>query len=97
MLIQEGNVCKELWWHQQLEKVEISAKSNKKFWRKIKTLSGKKRLPTPTLRYKENNMDRIAKTDIEKNELFTKILTANCNISNEENQQFCQITERRVN
>ena len=48
MLIQEGNVCKELWWHQQLEKVEISAKSNKKFWREIHTLSGKKRRPIPT-------------------------------------------------
>ena len=97
MLIQEGNVCKEIWWHQQLEKVEISAKSNKKFWRKIRTLSGKKRLPTPTLRYQENNINKTAKTDIEKNEIFTKILTANCNISNEENQQFCQNTERRVN
>ena len=96
MLIQEGNVCKQQWWQQQIEKVELAAKSNTKFWRRIKLLSGKKSCSTPPLKYKENNIDKTAKTDEEKTTLFTKNLSKTCTISNEENQQFCQETERRV-
>ncbi|CAL4099528.1 unnamed protein product, partial [Meganyctiphanes norvegica] len=35
MLIQEGNVCKEEWWQTQIEKIEMAAKSNIKFWKRI--------------------------------------------------------------
>ena len=88
MLVQEGNLCKEIWWQEQLQKVELAAKSNQKFWRRVKLLSGKKRLPTPPLKYKENNIEKHAKTDREKTELFTKILKNNCTISREENQNY---------
>ena len=43
MLIQEGNICKEIWWQNQIEKVEMAAKCNTKFWRHIHHLSGEKR------------------------------------------------------
>ena len=66
MLIEEGNACKIQWWEKQIEKIELSAKCNIKFWRQIKKLSGKKRTITPPLKYKENNIDKTAKTDEEK-------------------------------
>ena len=96
MLVQEGNECKQLWWQQQIEKVELAAKCNTKFWRRIKLLSGKKSCATPPLKYKENNIDKTAKTDEEKTNLFTKTLSKTCTISNEDNQQFCHETERMV-
>ena len=74
MLIQEGNLCKEQWWQKQLQKVELADKSNQKFWRRIRILSGKKKLPTPPLNYKENNIEKHAKTDRDKTELFTNFL-----------------------
>ena len=96
MLVQEGNHCKEQWWQKQIEKIELAAKCNIKFWRQIKTLSGKKRTITPPLKYKENNVDKTAKTDEEKAKIFADNLKNTCTINDIENQQYCQVTERRV-
>ena len=96
MLIQEGNVCKEIWWQNQIEKVEKAAKCNTKFWRNIHHLSGKKKASTPPLKYKENNIEKTAREDHEKGKVFTQLLKHTCKISEEENQNFCQETERMV-
>ena len=94
LLIQEGNIMKFQWWERQIEKIELAAKCNKKFWRKIKIQSGKKRTNNTVLKYKENNTEHVAKTDREKETLFTKIMKDTCKISEEENRQFCQQTEQ---
>ena len=41
MLIDEGNICKAQWWEEQIQKIEDEARNNKRFWNRIKILSGK--------------------------------------------------------
>ncbi|CAL4058755.1 unnamed protein product, partial [Meganyctiphanes norvegica] len=96
MLIQEGNVCKEQWWQAQLEKVELAARCNIKFWKHIKRLSGGSNSHTPILKFMENGSEKIAKTDEQKVNVFTKQLEKTCSISAEENQEFCHETEIMV-
>ena len=60
---------KNIWWEEQLQKVEAAAKDNNRFWKRIDRLMGKKRQPTPNLKYKENGIEKIAKTDEEKTEV----------------------------
>ena len=97
MLIQEGNECKWLWWEEQIMKIEEAAKDNKRFWKQIDRLSGKKRQQTPFLKYKENGIEKIAKTDEEKTEISTRMWKEIYKITPEENKQFDEETERRVN
>ncbi|CAL4085533.1 unnamed protein product [Meganyctiphanes norvegica] len=96
MLIQEGNVCKEEWWQAQIEKVELAAKCNIKFWKRINHLSGRQKTHVPPLKYDLNGTEQTAKTDEEKENLFTNILRQACRISPEENTNYCQDNERRV-
>ncbi|CAL4062938.1 unnamed protein product [Meganyctiphanes norvegica] len=96
LLIQEGNVCKEEWWQAQLAKVELAAKCNIKFWKRINHLSGRKKAHVPPLKYDLNGTEQTAKTDEEKENLFTNILKQACRISPEENTDYCQNNERRV-
>ena len=96
LLIQEGNVCKEEWWQAQLAKVELAAKCNIKFWKRINHLSGRQKAHVPPLKYDLNGTEQTAKTDDEKENLFTNILKQACRISPEENTDYCQNNERRV-
>ena len=96
-LIQEGNVCKQEWWEHQLQKVELAAKCNKKFWRKVTCLAGKKKKGIPTLKYMQDNTQKTAKTDKEKEQVFTNLIKDTCKITDEENAQYCQENEERVN
>ena len=96
MLIQEGNQCKYEWWEAQLQRVELAAKCNKKFWRRVTCLSGKKKKGIPTLKYNEDGTEKCAKTDEEKVKVFTKLMKDTCNITEEENRHYCQETETRV-
>ena len=95
-LIQEGNQCKYEWWENQIEKIEKAAKYNSKFWRKIKQFTGGKRQETPNLINRVGNINIIAKTDEEKTNMFTGIWENICQITPEENQNFCANTEQRV-
>ena len=88
LLIEEGNICKYRWWIKQIERIELSANCNKKFWKRIKCLSGRHRASIPTLKYKENNIDKYARTDNEKEKIFIEIIKNACNISDTEGWPF---------
>ena len=96
LLIQEGNNMKFMWWQKQIEKVELAARCNNKFWRTIKYLSGGSKYTIPTLKQHINGTEQKATTDEEKEEVFTRILADTSQINPEENRQFCPINERRV-
>ena len=96
LLQQEGNLCKMDWWETQLLKIEQAAKCNKTFWRHVKAVSGGKNRTTCNLIVQENGRNKIAKTDEEKAEVFTKIWSQVYRISPEDNQQFCKDTEQMV-
>ena len=58
LLIQEGNYQKNIWWEEQIQKIEIAAKDNNRFWKQIDRLMGEKRQLTPNLKYKENGIEK---------------------------------------
>ena len=57
---------------------------------------GKKSINIPPLKYKENNIEKNAKTDEEKANVFTHNLVKTCSINDIENQQYYKDTENRV-
>ena len=97
LLIQEGNQCKYEWWESQLQRVELAARCNKKFWRRVNCLSGKKKKGIPTLKHDQDGTEITANTDEEKEQLFTNIMKNTCKITEEENRQYCPENEARVN
>ena len=97
LLIQEGNEAKYRWWNEQIEKVEEASKNNNKFWKRIDKLSGKKRAPMPTIKYKVNGIDKTARTDTEKVEVLTDTWKNVHTITPEENEEFDKENEEMVN
>ena len=97
LLIEEGNHVKYLWWEEQITKCEEAARSNVRFWKRINVLSGKKKPRTPNLKYMEQGIEKTAETDQDKNKVFTDTCEKVYDISPEENQNFDQANEHRVN
>lgn len=97
MLIEEGNHVKYLWWEEQITKCEEAARSNNRFWKRINMLSGKKKPRTPNLKYYEQGVEKIADNDQDKNNVFTNTWKDVYYISPEDNQNFDQANEQRVN
>ena len=60
-----------------------------KFWRKVTCLAGKKKKGIPTLKYMQDNTQKSAKTDEEKEQVFTNLIKNTCKIPEDENAQYC--------
>ena len=45
----------------------------------------------------QDNIEKVAKTDKEKEETFTQLLKNTCRITEEENAQYCRENEEMVN
>ena len=95
-LVDEGNTMKYLWWEEQLCKVEAAAKDNSKFWRQVNRIQGKPSNQMPSLKSIIDDREYIAESQEEKIKLLTNIWSSIYHISQMENQQFCQITEKNV-
>ena len=96
-LVDEGNAMKFLWWEEQLCKVEAAASSNRKFWRQINKIQGKPTNQIPLLKSIINGQEIEAETQDEKIKLLTNIWSNVFQITPQENMQFCNRNETKVN
>ena len=89
--------CKKAYndnWESLIRKIETTKNDPKSFWDSVKRIMGGKVNPTPYLLDEQGNKKYDEK---EKEQLFRKIWKDIFCISHQENQNFCQNNENRVN